>query len=548
MTNQKIDSEWKNIRHIIESLNVDSEFFELYGSFRAKIRPELHNHLKDKPNGKYIIVTGIPPTQFGEGKTTTAIGLSMALNRIHKSSIVTLRQPSLAPLFGIKGTATGGGLSQVGPYNEISIKLASDIGFIEFANNLLVAAVENSIFHNNKYNIDMNTITLNRVSDISDRALRSVRVGLNEKNIERDTSFETTSASELMAICSLATSCSDLKNRIARMIVAKSKDDRFITADDLKITGAIYSLLEESFKPNLVQTCENTPAFLHTCPPANIAHGNSSIIADLIALKLSDYVVTEAGFGAELGFEKFINIKCRAGGLFPDIAIIVCSIRALKLHSGKFKHIRGIPLDVSITYENVDLLREGLPILKRMIEIVKHFGIEAIVALNKFATDTEKESDEVIKFALNNGAYDAVIVDSYKSGSGGALGLAESVIKATQKKRVAKFSYSLEESIKSKIEKIATQIYGADGVSFEQTALEKIENLQKIRYAELPICIAKTQFSISHNAKLKGIPKGFIFPVNDVRLYAGAGFITVLSGKIKTMTALPSNPLYENFG
>ncbi|MBI2338395.1 formate--tetrahydrofolate ligase [Candidatus Daviesbacteria bacterium] len=533
------------ITEIAAKLGLLDEEIELYGRYKAKVSLDILKRLKSKRNGKYIDVTAITPTPLGEGKTTTTVGLGQALNKIGKNAIICIRQPSLGPVFGIKGGAAGGGYSQIVPMEDFNLHLTGDIHAIGLAHNLLAAFIDNHIFHGNKLNIDPQAITFRRVVDISDRALRNIIIGLGKEGTLRETGYDITVASEVMAILALTTDLKDLRKRLGKIVVATTKDGKQVTSEDLKAAGAMTVLLKDAIKPNLMQTLENTPAFIHCGPFANIAHGNSSILADQIALKLGDYVVTESGFGADLGAEKFMNIKCRISGLVPDAVVVVATIRALKMHSGRFKVIAGKPLDPGLTLENLDAVKEGCQNLEKQIENMKYFGVPVVVAINRFSFDTDAEIELVKKISLAAGAQAACVSDIHSKGGAGGKELAEAVAEACEKPGNFKFLYPLNIPVKEKIEIIARKIYGALGVAYLPAAEKAIKLYTEMGYSDLPICMAKTHESLSHEKSLKGRPKGFTVPIRDVRLSAGAGFLYPILGEMRTMPGLPSVPAGE---
>ncbi|BER92863.1 MAG: formate--tetrahydrofolate ligase [Candidatus Atribacteria bacterium] len=538
----------KPIVEIAREAGIEEDDIELYGKYKAKVSLEVLKKLKDRPLGKYIDVTAITPTPLGEGKTVTTIGLSMALNKIGKKSIVCIRQPSLGPVFGIKGGAAGGGYSQVVPMEDFNLHLTGDTHAVAAAHNLLAAFIDNHLLHGNELNIDPFTISWPRVVDISDRALRKIIVGLGGKTngIPRESSFDIAVASEVMAILALTTDIFDLRKRLGRIVVAYNERKEPVTAEDLRCAGAMTVLMRDAIKPNLLQTLENTPCFVHAGPFANIAHGNSSIVADQIALRLADYVVTESGFGADCGMEKFMNIKCRYSGLRPDCVVMVCSIRALKMHSGKYKVIPGKPLDPGILEEDIDALVKGSENLIKQIENARLFGVPVVVAINVFSTDTEREIETVKKIALDNGAFRACVSEVWAKGGEGGKELAEAVVEACDVPSNFDFLYPLDIPIKDKIEIIATKIYGADGVVYEPEAEKKIARYTELGWDKLPICMAKTHLSLSHDPKLKGRPRGFKLPIKDIRPSIGAGFLYPLCGEMRTMPGLPSRPAGMN--
>lgn len=534
----------KPIIEIASSLGIDEDELELYGRYKAKVSLSVLERLKEKPDGKYIDVTAITPTPLGEGKTVTTIGLSLGLNKIGKRIITCIRQPSLGPVFGIKGGAAGGGYSQVVPMEDFNLHLTGDVHAVSLAHNLLAAFLDNSILKGNKLNINPSSISWRRVVDVSDRFLRNIIIGLGgkEDGIPRESGFDIAVVSEVMAILALTDSLSDLRKRLGRIVVAATYDGGLVTAEDLKVAGAMAVLLKDAIKPNLMQTLENTPCFVHAGPFANIAHGNSSILADKIALKLADYVVTESGFGADCGAEKFFNIKCRYSGLIPNAVVMVCSIRALKMHSGKFKVIAGRPLDEGLLKENLDAIELGSSNLKKQIENMKLFGVPVVVAINRFSTDTEREIELVREKSLAFGAEEAVVSEVWAKGGEGGRELAEVVVRVAEKPAKFDFLYPLEMSIKEKIETIATKIYGAKGVDYSGQSLKKIEFYTKKGFDNLPICMAKTHLSLSHDPVLKGAPRDFILPIRDIRASIGAGFLYPLCGEMRTMPGLPSVP------
>jgi formate--tetrahydrofolate ligase len=535
----------KPIVEIAESIGLNEDDLELYGKHKAKVKLEVLEKFKDKPDAKYVDVTAITPTPMGEGKTVTTIGLGMALNRIGKKAVTCIRQPSLGPVFGIKGGAAGGGYSQVLPMEDFNLHLTGDVHAVGVAHNLLAAFLDAHIMHGNDLNIDPYSITLNRVVDVNDRVLRNIVVGLGGKvnGIPRETGYDITVASEVMAILALTTSLKDLRKRLARMVIGTDYEGRPVTAEDLKCAGAMTVLLKDAIKPNLLQTIEHNPCFVHAGPFANIAHGNNSVLADMMASKLGEYVVTESGFGADLGAEKFMNIKCRYSGLKPSAAVIVATVRALKMHGGGFEFIPGKGVDrEKMEAKNVEAVKKGCENLIKMIENIKIFGIPAVVTVNTFTADFPEEIEAVKEAALNAGADSCVVSEVWAKGGAGGEELAEAVIKACSKPGNFKFLYPLEASIKEKIEIIATKIYGADGVDYLQKAEEKIALYTKQGFDRLPICMAKTHLSLSHDPNLKGRPKGFRIPIRDVRTSIGAGFLYPLLGEMRTMPGLPKTP------
>lgn len=537
----------KPIKIIARELGLKEKELYLYGNYKAKVDLAALERLIKRKNGKYVDVTAITPTPLGEGKTVTTIGLSMALNRIGKKATVCIRQPSLGPVFGIKGGAAGGGYSQVVPMEDFNLHLTGDVHAVGLAHNLCAAFLDNSIYKRNHLNIDPGSVMWRRVVDVSDRFLRNIKIGLGgpEDGFERDTGFDITVASEVMAILALTESLKDLRKRIGRIILATTKDGKPVTAEDIKVAGAMTVLLKDAIMPNLLQTLDNTPCFVHAGPFANIAHGNNSIIADKIALKLSEFVVTESGFGADCGAEKFFDIKCRMSGLKPDCVVMVCTVRALKMHSGKFNVVAGKPLDPGLLKEDLDALQSGCSNLEKHIENVMLFGVPVVVAINRFAADTKNEIELIKKNAIKAGADDAILSELWAKGSRGAEDLAKAVVKASEKKSDFRFLYPLEWPIKKKIETIATRIYGAKDVNYEERASKAIDLFTSLGYDKLPICMAKTHLSLSHDPELKGRPIGFTLPIRDVRASVGAGFLYPLCGTMRTMPGLPTHPAGE---
>jgi formate--tetrahydrofolate ligase len=532
------------IAEIARGLGLEDDELELYGKTKAKIALSVMKRLTGRPNGKYIDVTAITPTPLGEGKTTTTIGLSMAMNRVGARTIAAIRQPSLGPVFGIKGGAAGGGYAQVVPMEDFNLHLTGDVHAISLAHNLLAAMIDNSITHGNKLRIDPLAVTWPRVVDVSDRALRKVVVGLGgkENGYPRETGFDIAVASEVMAILGLTTSLKDLRARLGRIVIGLDHDGKAVTAEDLRTAGAMAVLLRDAIKPTLLQTTENTPVLIHAGPFANIAHGNSSVIADLIGLKLADCVVTESGFGADMGMEKFMNIKCRYSGLTPDAAVMVCTVRALKMHSGRFRVVAGRPLDPGLMREDLKAIEDGIANLEKQIENVRLFGVPVVVAINVFPTDTEAEIELIRERSLAAGAEGAYRSDVWAKGGAGAEELAHGVLKAAERPKDFRFLYELDRPIKEKIETIATRIYGADGVDYLPAAEQQIRKYTELGYGSLPICMAKTHLSISHDPSLKGRPRGFRVPIREVRASLGAGFLYPLLGEMRTMPGLPSEP------
>ena len=527
----------EKINVIAGKINIPDEFVENYGKFKAKVNANLYNELEKKENGKLILVTSINPTPLGEGKTTVSIGLADSLNKLNKNAILALREPSLGPVFGIKGGATGGGMAQVVPMEDINLHFTGDIHAITSANNLLSAMIDNHIYYGNE--LKFKKVIWKRCVDLNDRALRKVEIGLsNEKNMKpREDSFDISVASEVMAILCLSKDLKDLERRIGNIIVGYDETDNPITAKMLKAEGAMTVLLKDAFNPNLVQTLENNPAFIHGGQFANIAHGCNSIIATKLALKLGDYVITEAGFGSDLGAEKFINIKCRTASIKPNAVICVATIKALKYHG-------GMPIS-EIETESTDYLKRGMKNLFKHIENLKDkFGLNVIVAINKFKTDTEAEI-ELITSELKKVGVDISLVEVWGKGSLGGIDLAEKVIELCEKENEMKFTYDVNDSIKEKILKVAKNIYGAANVEYSEEANESIKMIEKIGKDRLPICIAKTQYSFSDDAKNLECLTPFTIKIDEVNLKNGAEFIVAKAGKIFTMPGLPRVPSAE---
>lgn len=593
-------SDLKPITLIAEELGLLQQELEQYGPYKAKVKLGVLERLKDRPNGKYIDVTAITPTPLGEGKTTTTVGLSQALGaHLGKTVLTCIRQPSQGPTFGIKGGAAGGGYSQVIPMDEFNLHLTGDIHAITAANNLLAAAIDARMLHEStqsddrlfanlfpknkkgkrsfsvgmqhrknklgivtddpdlmtaeekskfvRLDIDPDSITWKRVIDTNDRFLRGITVGKgeDEKDHPRETGFDITVASEIMAVLALTTDLRDMRERFGRMVIGTNKKGEAVDANDIGIAGALTVLMKDAIKPNLMQTLEGTPVFVHAGPFANIAHGNSSILADKIALKLADYVVTESGFGADMGMEKFFDIKCRYSNLVPDVVVLVATIRALKMHGGGPKVVAGRPLDKEYTEENLPLLEKGLSNLFHHIKIAKKFGVPVVVAVNRFYTDSSNELDLVCKTAVEQGGAEAAIVsEHWEFGGEGAVNLAKAVIAAAEKPHDFHFLYPLELSIKEKIETIAKEIYGADGVDYTPEAEKRIADYERLGFGKYPICMAKTHLSLSHDPSLKGVPSGYRIPVSDIKASVGAGFLYPLLGEMRTMPGLPTRPAF----
>ena len=525
------------ITAIAEKLGIMDDELELYGKYKAKINDEFLKRTADRKNGKLILVTAINPTPAGEGKTTTSVGLGMAMNKIGKNAIIALREPSLGPVFGVKGGAAGGGYAQVVPMDDINLHFTGDFHAITAANNLLSAVIDNHLQQGNELGIDQRRILFARVTDTNDRALRNITVGLGSKvdGIPRQDHFMITVASEIMAILCLAESISDLKERLGNILVAYTYDGRPVYCRDLQVAGAMATLLKDAIKPNLVQTLENTPALIHGGPFANIAHGCNSVRATKLALKLADYAITEAGFGADLGAEKFLDIKCRKAGLVPDAVVLVATVRALKYNGGVAKP--------DLANENLEALKAGAVNLEAHIDNLRKFGLPVVVAINRFGTDTEAELNYIREICEAKGA-DFALSEVFAKGGDGGIELAEKVVAACEAPKNFNFMYDDDMSIKEKIEAVATKIYGADGVKFDAAAAKALSEIEALdpAYSKLPICVAKTQYSLSDDASKLGRPSGFTLTVREVKLSAGAGFIVVLTGAIMTMPGLPKKP------
>ncbi|HIV80975.1 MAG TPA: formate--tetrahydrofolate ligase [Candidatus Avanaerovorax faecigallinarum] len=529
-----------DIREIAEKAGVDEKYLEQYGKYKAKVDNRIIEDLKDRPDGKLILVTAISPTPAGEGKTTTSVGLTDALSKIGKNVIAALREPSLGPVFGIKGGAAGGGHAQVVPMEDINLHFTGDFHAIGAANNLIAAMLDNHIQQGNKLGIDPRRITWKRAVDMNDRQLRFIVSGLGGKanGVPREDGFEITVASEIMAILCLSKDISDLKDKLGRIVLGYTYSGEPVTVSQIKAEGAAAALLKDAIKPNLVQTLENTPVFVHGGPFANIAHGCNSIVATKAALKLADYVVTEAGFAADLGAEKFVDIKCRKAGLTPSACVIVATVRALKYHGGVKKE--------DLNEENLTALEAGLPNLLQHVEnVTKHFGLPAVVAINEFPTDTEAELKMVEEKCRELGV-NVVLSRVWAEGGAGGTDLAREVVRLCEEKNDFHFVYPLDISIKEKIEAVATKIYHADGVVFESKAEKQLKELEALGFNDVPVCMAKTQYSFSDRPELKGAPKGFKITVKDLKIDAGAGFIVVKTGDIMTMPGLPKVPAAEN--
>ena len=528
----------KNIRDISEVAGVDEKYLELYGNYKAKVDYKLLDEVK-RPEGKLVLVTAITPTPAGEGKTTTTVGLADGLRKIGKNSVVALREPSLGPVFGVKGGAAGGGYAQVVPMEDINLHFTGDFHAIGAANNLLAAMLDNHIYQGNKLNIDPKRIIWKRCVDMNDRQLRHVVDGLGGRvnGCPREDGYDITVASEIMAVLCLASSISDLKERISRIIVGYTYDEKPVTAGDLKAAGAMTALLKDALKPNLVQTLEGTPAFVHGGPFANIAHGCNSVIATRMAMRLSDYAITEAGFGADLGAEKFLDIKCRMAGLTPSAVVVVATVRALKHHGGVAK--------ADLNNENLEALEKGLPnLLRHVANITEVYKLPCVVAINRFPFDSEAELELIAEKCRELGV-NVALSEVWGKGGDGGVALAEEVVRLCEQPNSFEFSYTDDLSIEEKIESIVKKVYRGAGVAFLPAAKKQIETLTKLGFDKCPVCMAKTQYSFSDNALLLGAPEGFTVTVRNVKISAGAGFIVVLTGDIMTMPGLPPVPAAE---
>jgi len=531
----------RDIRQIAASAGIEENELELYGRYKAKIDLSILKRLEGRPDGRYIMVTAITPTPLGEGKTVTNISLALGLAKLGKKVINTLRQPSMGPVFGVKGGATGGGMAQVVPMEDINLHFTGDIHAVAAAHNLLASLLDNHLHHDNVLLFDPKEIYWNRTLDMNDRTLRQIVIGLGgtPNGITRESGFDITAASEVMAILALAESHADLKRRLGGILVGRSRDGKAIWSRDVKAEGAMTALLRDALKPNLVQTLEGTPCIMHAGPFANVAHGNNSIIADRIALRLADYVVTESGFGSDTGAEKFVDIKCRASGLKPAAAVIVATVRALKMHGGAFKNLKD---KAKVDKEDVDSVLRGCSNLEKHIENVRMFGLPAVVAINRFPADTDREIEAIRARALEAGAEAAVPHQGVVRGGEGAVDLAKAVMAACEKPSQLRYLYPLEMTIEEKIRVIAQSVYGAGEIDLSPKVQKRIAFFNECGLGHLPICMAKTPASLSHDPSLRGRPRGFKFPVTDIRAAAGAGFIYPIAGEIMTMPGLPAEP------
>lgn len=549
------------ILEIAQAAGLTADDLEVYGKYKAKVHLDVRERLADRPPARYVDVTAITPTPLGEGKTTTTIGLTQALGQLGQRAICAIRQPSMGPTFGIKGGAAGGGYSQIVPMEDFNLHLTGDIHAVSAAHNLCAAAIDARIYHESRWteayfekiglrklNIDPYSITWNRVVDMNDRALRHIISGLGDLDDGpiRQSGFDIAVASELMAILALSTSLEDMRARIGRIVIGTDTKRNPITAEDLGVAGAMTVLMKDALMPNLLQTLEEQPAFVHAGPFANIAHGNSSVIADQIGVRLADFLVTESGFGADIGMEKFMDIKCRVSGLVPNVVVLVATVRALKMHGGGPKVVAGRPLDKAYIAENLELVRAGVGNLEAHIRIARKFGIPVVVAINSFPTDTPAEWEIVREAALRAGAFEAVVAHHWAEGGEGAIALAQAVAQAAEEPSQFRFLYDVTLPIKEKIEILAREIYGAEGVDYAPEAEAKIELYTSLGYTQLPICMAKSHLSLSHEPSWKGVPRGYRFPIRDIRASVGAGFLYPLAGELSTMPGLSSKPSFMN--
>jgi formate--tetrahydrofolate ligase len=534
----------KPLGEVAATMDIDGRLLEPYGDAVAKIKLEAVATLADRQLAKYVVVTAITPTPLGEGKTTTTVGLGQAFRHIGKRGVIAIRQPSMGPTFGIKGGGSGGGSSQVVPMEAINLHLTGDLHAVTAAHNLLAAMIDNHVHHNDDFfNVDRHSVTWRRVLDVNDRALRNVitGMGVREDGVIRQSGFDITAASEVMAIIALATSLRDMRERLGRIVIGSTTDDRPITAEDLETAGAMAVILKDAIKPNLMQTVENTPALVHAGPFGNIAHGNSSVVADLIGIRAADYLVTEAGFGADMGAERFFNIKCRTSGLRPDAAVVVATVRALKVHSGRYEVRAGRPLPEELLAEQPDAVHEGSANLRKQIENVRLHGVTPVVAINAFPTDHDSEHKALREVADELGVRTAVCTH-FTDGGRGAAELVEAVAEAAEEPGDFRLLYPDSASLREKIETIATRVYGADGVDYDLTAARQLDAYERNGFGHLPVCIAKTHLSISSDPQLKGAPTGWRLPVREVRASVGAGFVYPICGDMRTMPGLPMHP------
>jgi formate--tetrahydrofolate ligase len=534
----------KPLSEIADGMGIGEHLLEPYGDSVAKIKLEAIEELEDRPQAKYVVVSAITPTPLGEGKTTTTVGLGQAFKHIGKRATVAVRQPAMGPTFGIKGGAAGGGYSQVVPMEMLNLHLTGDTHAVTAAHNLLAAMLDNHVHQNDDFfHIDRHSVTWRRVLDVNDRSLRNIITGLGSRadGVPREAGFDITAASEVMAILALATSLRDLRERLGRIVIGSTTDGKPVTAEALEAAGAMAVILKEAIKPNLMQTLENTPVLVHAGPFGNIATGNSSIVADRIGIKGGDFLITEAGFGADMGAERFFNIKCRYSGLKADAAVLVATVRALKAHSGRFKIVAGRPLPPELLEENPDDVFAGADNLRKQIENVRLHGVSPVVAINAFPTDHASEHAAIREIAEDIGARVAVC-NHFAEGGAGAVELADAVAEATEEPTEFRFLYPEEASLREKIETIATKVYGADGVAYDMKASQQLDSYEKNGFGRLPVCMAKTHLSISSDPTLVGAPKGWTLPVREVRASVGAGFIYPLCGEMRTMPGLSVTP------
>jgi formate--tetrahydrofolate ligase len=534
------------IGEIAGQMGIGPELLEPYGAHVAKVNLQAIEELADRPRARYVVVTAITPTPLGEGKTTTTVGLGQALARIGKQATIAIRQASMGPTFGIKGGAAGGGYSQVVPFENLNLHLTGDLHAVTAANNLLAAMVDNHLYNGNQLDLDPRAITWKRVLDVNDRALRNIVSGLGTKEdgTPRETGFDITAASEVMAVLALADSLQDLRTRFGQIVVGYTSGGEPVTAEQLKAAGAMTVIMRDAIKPNLLQTLENTPVLVHAGPFGNIAHGNSSIVADLIGIHAGEYLVTEAGFGSDMGAERFFNIKCRTSGLTPDAAVVVATVRALKLHSGQHKVVAGRPLPPDMLKENPDEVRLGAANLLAHLAIVRRHGVTPVVAINSFPDDFPSEHDAIREIAASVGVRTAVCTN-FVDGGKGATELAEAVVEAAEEPSQFRMLYPSEATLRQKVETIATEVYGADGVDYLPAASRQLDTYEKAGFGSLPVCIAKTHLSISSDPALKGAPSGWRLPVRQAKANVGAGFVYLVCGDMRTMPGLSSSPAAE---
>jgi len=533
----------KPLEDVASGAGIPSHLLEPYGEEVAKIKLAAIGELADRPAAKYVVVSAVTPTPLGEGKTTTTVGLGQGFAHIGKRATVAIRQPSMGPTFGIKGGAAGGGYSQVVPMEALNLHLTGDMHAVTAANNLLAAMIDNHLYQGNALGIDVHNVTWRRVADVNDRALRNIVIGLGGRadGTPRQTGFDITAASEVMATLALCSSLADLRQRLGRIVVGYTPDGTPVTAEQLQGAGSMAVLLRDAVKPNLLQTLENTPVLVHTGPFGNIATGNSSVIADLIGIHTGDFLVTEAGFGADMGAERFFNIKCRASGLRPDAAVIVVTVRALKAHSGKYKIVAGRPLPEPMLAENPADVADGAANLRKQIDNIRLHGVSPVVAINAFPTDHMSEHQAITEIAASQGARSAVCTH-FADGGAGAAELAEAVAEAAAEPSQFRFLYPDSASLRKKIETLATKVYGADGVDYTPHAAAQLDTYERAGFGDLPVCVAKTHLSISSDPSLKGAPTGWRLPVREVRASVGAGFVYPICGDIRTMPGLGTNP------